>query len=108
MKSFNKNKNRLLQHLVQQKQIFERNGLEYDKFIKGKALEHDIGVGGDVSKYYKGEDGLYYLTNPSDDSPDENKLGWITVYEDKRLFGLPGMFDIVLGLTLAVGYESSL
>ena len=54
---------------------------------------------------------LYYLNNTSDDLPDENKLGWITIYEDLEIFGgirNRGMFDIVVGMTLAVGYDSCL
>lgn len=74
--------------------------------INARQLDHDIGAGSDVKNYYKGGDGLYFSKNPTDDTPDENKLGWITVYEDSRLFAEKGMFDIVLGLTLAAGFES--
>ncbi|CAI5757989.1 unnamed protein product [Candida verbasci] len=60
-------------------------------------------------KYYYGSDGLYYLSNTEDDTPNENKLGWITVYEDQEVFsGVDnrGMFNLVLGMTLAIGYDS--
>lgn len=67
--------------------------------------------GTETKKFYQGSDGLYYLNNTSDDLPDENKLGWITIYEDLEIFGgirNRGMFDIVVGMTLAVGYDSCL
>lgn len=72
-------------------------------------VEDDYGTGS--SKFYQGSDGLYYVRNTSDDLPDENKLGWITIYEDNEIFGginNRGMFDLVLGMTLAVGYDSCL
>ncbi|KAI5953712.1 hypothetical protein KGF54_003084 [Candida jiufengensis] len=65
----------------------------------------------DINRYYNGSDGLYYSRNTQDDTPDENKLGWITIYEDDEIFkGAEnrGMFDIVLGLTLAIGFDSTL
>ncbi|RCK54598.1 hypothetical protein Cantr_04274 [Candida viswanathii] len=67
--------------------------------------------GTETSKFYQGSDGLYYVKNTSDDLPDENKLGWITIYEDDETFGgidNRGMFDLVIGMTLAVGYDSCL
>lgn len=71
----------------------------------------DDQYGTETKKFYQGSDGLYYLNNTSDDLPDENKLGWITIYEDLEIFGgirNRGMFDIVVGMTLAVGYDSCL
>ncbi|KAL6452732.1 hypothetical protein SBY92_000072 [Candida maltosa Xu316] len=67
--------------------------------------------GTETKKFYQGSDGLYYSENTTDDLPDENKLGWITIYEDTDIFGgleNRGMFDMVLGMTLAVGYDSCL
>lgn len=61
--------------------------------------------------FYNGSDGLYYLHDTHDDNPDENKLGWITIYEDREVFGgieNRGMFDIVIGMTLAVGFDTYL
>lgn len=60
-------------------------------------------------KYYKGSEG-FSAQNEADDTPDENKMGWITVYEDLSVFGgssNQGMFDFVVGLTLAVGFDNS-
>lgn len=76
--------------------------------IRGQDMEEDLGVGLSVNKYYTGGDGLYFVQNPLDDSPDDDKLGWITVYEDDRVFGSnnPIMFDIVVGLTLAAGLHA--
>ncbi|KAK6454442.1 uncharacterized protein RJT20DRAFT_136798 [Scheffersomyces xylosifermentans] len=108
IKSFKQSKSKFQQHILQQKQLYEKNGVEYDKVIKGNSLEKDLGIGAEISSYFRGEDGLYYSRNPTDDLPDDNKLGWLTVYEDKMLFCNSGMFDIVLGLTLAIGYESTL
>lgn len=66
-------------------------------------------VGLDVKTFHELGDGLYYQTHPADDEPGENKLGWLTVYEDRQVFAdhkYRGMFDIVLGLTLAIGFET--
>lgn len=65
----------------------------------------------DTKTFYNGSDGLYYLHDTRDDNPDENKLGWLTIYEDMDIFGgveNRGMFDIVLGMTLAVGFDTYL
>lgn len=72
-------------------------------------LAEDLGAGLGVDNYYAGGDGLYFVENPSDDLPDDDKLGWITVYEDTRVFGShnKGMFDMVVGLTLAAGLDAS-
>lgn len=72
--------------------------------INNRQLEHDI-AGGEHKNYYIAGDGLYYYKNPVDDLPDDNKLGWVTIYED-HILQEKGMFDLVLGLTLAIGYEN--
>lgn len=72
--------------------------------ISKNAVEHDIAAGA-IKNYFRGGDGLYFEINPADDAPDDNKVGWITVYEDAKLFSSRGMFDVVVGLTLAVGFE---
>lgn len=82
-----------------------------DSKISKYSLENDIGAGGDVKNYYIGGDGLYNQSHPADDAPDDNKLGWISIYEDSRVFSgrrQIGMFDIVIGTTLAAGLESYL
>lgn len=68
-------------------------------------------AGLDIKSFHSLGDGLYYQTHPADDEPNENKMGWLTVYEDKQVFAdlkYRGMFDIVVGLTLAVGFESQM
>lgn len=77
--------------------------------FRGRDMEEDLGVGLSVTKYFTGGDGLYYVQHPQDDTPDDDKLGWITVYEDDRVFGPDNtiMFDIVVGLTLAVGLHAN-
>lgn len=87
---------------------YQDHNIQKSNKINHKLLDHDIGAGADIKNYYQSGDGLYFHINPSDDTPDENKLGWITVYEDKKIFSSRGMFDIVVGLTLAVGFESCL
>ncbi|KAI5955425.1 hypothetical protein CANMA_004605 [Candida margitis] len=61
--------------------------------------------------FYNGSDGLYYSRDTRDDNPDENKSGWLTIYENAEVFGGTdnrGMFDVVLGMTLAVGFDTYL
>lgn len=63
----------------------------------------------EIKSYAAAGDGLYFDTAPADDDPDHvHKLGWVTVYEDEALLSKPGMFDAVVGLTTAVGYDQSL
>ncbi|ODV80136.1 uncharacterized protein CANTADRAFT_33744, partial [Suhomyces tanzawaensis NRRL Y-17324] len=107
-----KARKRLMNSLQKNRNIFQnRNSTSISTSatkISRNSLSYDL-AGGDVKNYYRGGDGLYYLSNPSDDTPDDNKLGWITIYEDKNLFSgdhNKGMFEIVVGLTLAVGFES--
>ncbi|ODV69794.1 hypothetical protein HYPBUDRAFT_159627 [Hyphopichia burtonii NRRL Y-1933] len=104
----NKTRKRLLKsfkHLSFQQQ---QQQTLLDKKINHNSVDNDIAAGAEIRNYYKGGDGLYYMVNPNDDLPDDNKLGWITVYEDSKILGSRGMFDIVVGLTLAVGFDSSL
>lgn len=52
-----------------------------------------------------GGDGLYD-DNSKDDEPENTKYGWITVYEDRDIFCKnKGMFDVVVGLTFAAGFD---
>lgn len=71
--------------------------------------EEDLTVGTDVDKFYQDTgDGFFTGSNPADDSPDDNKLGWITIYES-----LQGrehnawFFNLVLGISLAIGFEQA-
>lgn len=104
IKKFNQQADRL-ERLKNSQEAINQEKVNY------KLIDNDIAAGSDIRNYFIGGDGLYYLNNPNDDTPDSNKLGWITIYEDKNVFSRSknkGMFDIVLGLTLAVGFESSL
>lgn len=57
----------------------------------------------DAKSYSRAGDGLYWNRHPKDDEPDHRyKLGWLTIYENTDLFKKPGMFDIVVALTVAV------
>ncbi|CAG86102.2 DEHA2C08250p [Debaryomyces hansenii CBS767] len=104
IKKFNQQANKL------DKSRNSQETINNDK-INYRLIDNDIAAGSDIRNYFTGGDGLYYSNNPNDDTPDSNKLGWITIYEDTDVFSgskNKGMFDIVLGLTLAVGFESSL
>lgn len=104
IKKFNQQTDRL-------DKLKQAHGNINDDKINHKLIDNDIAAGADIQNYFTGGDGLYFLSNPHDDTPDTNKLGWITIYEDPKVFSgstNKGMFDIVLGLTLAVGFESCL
>lgn len=59
--------------------------------------------------YFKCGDGLYGEQFPKDDDPDHHfKLGWLTVFEDPELFGMSGMFDLVVGTTTALAYDQEI
>lgn len=73
--------------------------------LSSSTLNHDVSSG-EFRNYFLAGDGLYYNKHPVDDMPDENTLGWITIYEDK-VFNEKGMFDLVLGLMVAIGYDNS-
>ncbi|KAK6464722.1 hypothetical protein DFJ63DRAFT_312016 [Scheffersomyces coipomensis] len=77
-----------------------------------QALIRDQNSNVHTTNYYSCEDGLYNRKNPTDDQPDDSKLGWITIYEDNELLRggkqRKDSFDLVLGLLLAVAYENSL
>lgn len=60
----------------------------------------------DVRRHHRCGDGLYLDANPADDEPDD-KVGWLTVYDGPEL-ATPGMLDLVVGLTVAVGYDRSI
>lgn len=53
--------------------------------------------------YFQPGDGIIDKNTPDDD-PSDYKLGWLTIYNEPCLSS-PGMFEFVLGLTLAVSYE---
>lgn len=55
----------------------------------------------DTKAYALAGDGLYGTKQPADDEPDLLKVGWISVYDTPQML-VPGMFDLVVALTLAV------
>lgn len=85
-----------------------RNTINHQRQVEEGGDEGELTAGSNVSRFFQTGDGLYDGVNPVDDMPDENKLGWITVYEN-----FPGLteehplFDIIVGLTLAVGYDTT-
>lgn len=56
------------------------------------------------SVYYAPGDGVFQ-EDPPDDSPHGEKLGWITMYDDYDTLKVPGVWEMVLGLTLAAGFS---
>lgn len=59
------------------------------------------------SKFYNAKDGLFNR-HPKDDSPNDYKIGWLTIYEKGRYFEkIPnaGNWQMVLGMTFAIGFE---
>jgi hypothetical protein len=58
------------------------------------------------STYYSPGDGLS-SKNPPDDCPNVGKLGWITVFDDE-FFDELGNWELVVGLTLALGFSRTL
>jgi hypothetical protein len=60
------------------------------------------GLGNIDDAYYSPSDGINEK-NPIDDSPNDVKLGWITIIDDEMFFQTPGNWETVLGFNLAVG-----
>lgn len=80
--------------------------LKIDSELKIKSDVLDTNVHSGVRYYYKASDGFYGESHPQDDDPDKHsKYGWLTIFEDPELFAQPGMFDLVVGLVIAVSYE---
>ncbi|KAI5966382.1 uncharacterized protein KGF55_000691 [Candida pseudojiufengensis] len=95
----------------QQDQFSKKTSITYNNNNNDDFISNNQSIDDPPTKYFNGSDGLYYSKNTQDDLPDENKLGWITIYEDNEIFKGQenrGMFDIVLGMTLAVGFDSIL
>lgn len=57
--------------------------------------------------YYAPGDGVFQ-EDPPDDSPNNEKLGWITIYDDYETLKSPGMWELILGFTLAAGFSKIL
>lgn len=73
---------------------------------KHKADGTDSVMFSEIKSYFRAGDGLYGGLNPADDDPDKHsKYGWLTVYEDEEFFLQPGMFDLVVGLSVCLAYE---
>lgn len=100
---------RPLETKMRKKLLKRLNRMLQSRFTR--SVELPAFAGQDTKAFHTVGDGLYYHANPVDDEPNDNKLGWLTIYEDRELFAdqkYRGMFDIVLGLTLAVGFESQM
>ncbi|KAG7897308.1 hypothetical protein KL935_005264 [Ogataea polymorpha] len=55
--------------------------------------------------FYFARDGLLQR-HPQDDSPNDYKLGWITIYDKSDYFSAPnGNWEMVLGVTFAAAFE---
>ncbi|GMF50628.1 unnamed protein product [[Candida] boidinii] len=63
--------------------------------------------------YYAAKDGLFER-HPKDDSPNNFKLGWITIFDkpdsdifllDKKTGDVKGIWETILGLTLGASFE---
>ncbi|KAG7829380.1 hypothetical protein KL920_002239 [Ogataea angusta] len=55
--------------------------------------------------FYFARDGLLQR-HPQDDSPNDYKLGWITIYDKTDYFSTPnGNWEMVLGVTFAAAFE---
>ncbi|CAH2355824.1 hypothetical protein CLIB1423_35S00430 [[Candida] railenensis] len=71
--------------------------------------ESDLVIGSNVNKFFQSTgDGLYNEVNPKDDTPNRDKMGWITIYENHEgLNPSHPLFNIIVGITLAIGYEQT-
>jgi hypothetical protein len=71
--------------------------------------EEDLTVGTDVDKFFQDMgDGFFTGSKPADDSPDDNKLGWITIYESLQSAEQNAQFfNLVLGISLAIGFDQA-
>ncbi|CCH40649.1 hypothetical protein BN7_183 [Wickerhamomyces ciferrii] len=77
------------------------NGFYYDE------NNSDDTSGSSETIYYSPGDGVFQQ-DPPDDSPNDVKLGWITIYDDFNKLKIPGMWEITLGFTLAAGFSQIL
>ena len=85
-----------------------------DDYADDDEVDDEIsGTGGDGGyenkdqKIYEARDGLIHR-HPKDDSPNDYKVGWLTIYEKGRYFekvAQGGNWQMVLGLTFAIGFE---
>lgn len=58
----------------------------------------------DSHGYYKSGDG-FHVQDPGDDSPDDLKLGWLTIYDDEALVKEKCLWEIIMAVTFSVGFE---
>ncbi|GAV30193.1 hypothetical protein PMKS-003702 [Pichia membranifaciens] len=83
------------------------NDEDEDEEMSENVTDLDNPTGSNYDKFYNAKDGLY-SRHPKDDSPNDYKLGWLTIYEKGRYFEkIPngGNWQMVLGLTFATGFE---
>lgn len=67
--------------------------------------EEEENNSGDIS-YYSSHDGLF-SRHPVDDSPNDFKFGWLSIYNKGDYFAKPGNYQLVLAVSLAVSIESN-
>lgn len=78
-----------------------------DEEMSENVIDLDNSTSSNYSKFYNAKDGLYNR-HPKDDSPNDYKLGWLTIYEKGRYFEkIPngGNWQMVVGMTFATGFE---
>lgn len=83
------------------------NEEDEDEEMSENVTDLDNPGGPNYDKFYNAKDGLY-SRHPKDDSPNDYKIGWLTIYEKGRYFEkIPngGNWQMVLGMTFATGFE---
>ena len=83
---------------------------EEDEEMSDNIVDTEASSRSNFDKFYNAKDGLYNR-HPKDDSPNDFKLGWLTVYEKGRYFEkIPngGNWQMVVGLTLAAAFEKQI
>lgn len=83
------------------------NDEDEDEEMSENVTDLDNPAGSNYDKFYNAKDG-FYSRHPKDDSPNDYKIGWLTIYEKGRYFEkIPngGNWQMVLGLTFATGFE---
>ncbi|ODV94351.1 hypothetical protein PACTADRAFT_51207 [Pachysolen tannophilus NRRL Y-2460] len=93
-------KKKLIKTINATSNTLSSNDVELD--ITGEASSDPYSA--NSTSYYKSGDG-FFIQNPKDDSPNDTKIGWITIYEDHDQIFKDGLWELVLGYTFAIGFE---
>ncbi|GMM47993.1 hypothetical protein DAPK24_045910 [Pichia kluyveri] len=88
---------------------YDNDDEDNDEYEDGSdnVIDEDSTSSSNLSKFYTAKDGLF-SRHPKDDSPNDYKLGWLTIYEKGRYFEkIPngGNWQMVVGMTFAVSFE---